>query len=159
MADDLRQPPRDLYETDYLAWSEQQAALLRARGANALDYDNLAEEVEDLGKAEFHGCESRVERIIEHLLKLEFVGSERDQPHWRGEIVEFRSQLDRRLTRTIENRLVPGLNDLFLGQLKALVARELIADREVVTAARPNGYAWNEIRDSEWLPAPYIADH
>ena len=35
----------DLYDTDILLWSEQQAELLRRRAANALDWDNLAEEI------------------------------------------------------------------------------------------------------------------
>jgi len=44
----------DLYDEDILTWSEQQAELLRRRSANALDWDNLAEEI---GRA---SCRERV---------------------------------------------------------------------------------------------------
>src|SRR5215470_15760572 len=42
----------DLYEDDILLWSEQQAELLRRRAANDLDWANLAEEIEDVGKSQ-----------------------------------------------------------------------------------------------------------
>jgi hypothetical protein len=158
MADDLTPTARDLYERDYLAWTDQQAALLRARGANALDYDNLAEEIEDLGKAEYYGCESRVERIIEHLLKLEFVHSPRDRAHWRGEVTQFRLQLQDRLSGTIVNRLKPRLPTLFDRQIKLLVRRELLNEPALVRVARPDGYMWDQITDEEWYPVPPSSD-
>ena len=76
---------------------------MRARkgGENALDYDNLTEEIEDLGKSEFYGGQSFVERIIEHLIKLEFIADPDPQAHRRGEAVEFRNQLEDRLTQTM----------------------------------------------------------
>ena len=65
-----------LYDEDFYAWTQQQAELLR-RGpaaANRLDYDLIAEEIEDLGKSELHTCQSLCEHIIEHLLKIEYSG-------------------------------------------------------------------------------------
>jgi hypothetical protein len=46
---------RSLYQTDYYAWTKQQGALraMAARRANStLDLNNLAEEVESLGRSE-----------------------------------------------------------------------------------------------------------
>ena len=40
----------DLYDTDFHEWAETQAGLLRKRSANALDWDNLAEEIEALAR-------------------------------------------------------------------------------------------------------------
>ena len=56
----------DLYEQDFYAWALEQADVLRRReaGANALDYDNLAEEVEGLGIAELRACESLLRQIV-----------------------------------------------------------------------------------------------
>ena len=42
---------KSLYDTDFLAWSKQQAEALRAAMRNGLDLGNLAEEIEDLGKS------------------------------------------------------------------------------------------------------------
>ena len=66
---------RSLYQTDYYAWTRQQAAELRALAArrvdSKLDLENLAEEVESLGRSDLNTVRSQVRRIIEHLLKLE----------------------------------------------------------------------------------------
>ena len=49
-----------LCETDILLWSEQQAELLHRRSANALDWDNLAEEIEGVGLNELHAVMSHL---------------------------------------------------------------------------------------------------
>ena len=63
----------DLYETDFVAWTREQAAELRrlrdARINSRLDLEQLAEEIEDLGKEQRAAVRSQVQRIIEHLLK------------------------------------------------------------------------------------------
>ena len=65
-----------LYDEDFYAWTQQQAELLRhgPAASNRLDYDLIAEEIEDLGKSELHACQSLCEHIIEHLLKIEYSG-------------------------------------------------------------------------------------
>ena len=47
-----------LYDTDILLWSEQQAELLRRRAANALDWDNLAEEIGDVGLSQLRAVDA-----------------------------------------------------------------------------------------------------
>ena len=63
----------DLYETDILLWSEQQAELLRrlARGErvnDALEFENLVDEVEGVGGSEFQAVESLLDAGLTHLL-------------------------------------------------------------------------------------------
>jgi hypothetical protein len=67
--------PDDLYTADILRWSDQQAELLRrlARGErvnDAIDWENLIEEVESVGRSERQAVESLLTRAVEHLLKL-----------------------------------------------------------------------------------------
>src|SRR5271156_2041100 len=66
---------KTLYEADTVAWSEHQAAALRAAartGSNQLlDWENLAEEIESLGKSVRIGLQSQIARIIQHEVKLE----------------------------------------------------------------------------------------
>ena len=66
---------KTLYETDTVAWSEHQAAALRAAargGSNRLlDWDNLAEEIEELAKSLRRRLRSQIGRIIQHQVKLE----------------------------------------------------------------------------------------
>lgn len=89
----------DLYEDDVVAWSEQQAALLRARAANHLDWDNIAEEIADVGQRQRDQIESHLAIASQHLLKWEFQPGERSNS-WRASIVEARyriAQLVRRI--------------------------------------------------------------
>ena len=66
-----RRPFDDLYEQDFYAWSREQANALRRRGSG-LDYDRLAEEVEDMGSAQRDAVESLCLQVLVHLIKLEF---------------------------------------------------------------------------------------
>ena len=66
------------YEADLYAWTQQQAALLRARRGDAIDWDNLAEEIESLGARDRRELLSRLRVILLHLLKWQF------QPGRRG---------------------------------------------------------------------------
>ena len=62
-----------LYEQDFLLWSEDTAAKLRARDFENLDLENLIEEVESLGRSDRKELLSRLVVIFEHLLKRLFV--------------------------------------------------------------------------------------
>lgn len=154
MADDLHKPEA-LYDRDYVAWTVEQARALRARrgGDNALDYDNLAEEIEDLGKSETRACESQVENILEHLLKIEFVGPAETIPHWRGEVRGFRRELSKRLTATIENRIRPDLPDTAAYVVKRLSEGGLLTDADAALS-RIEDYDWDRIVDPDWYPTP-----
>src|SRR4051812_35335973 len=97
-----------LYDEDFYAWTQQQAALLREHPLgrdNRLDIEHISEEIEDLGRSELHACQSLCEHIIEHLLKIEYSGLAEPLDHWRREITEWRVQLDRKRTRSIIAKL------------------------------------------------------
>jgi len=93
----------DLYGRDILAWSEHQAALLRRRAAGQLvneaelDWPNIAEEIESLGKNQSRELSSRIATILVHLMKLQ--ASPASAPHagWRDTILEQRDEIDRLL--------------------------------------------------------------
>jgi hypothetical protein len=71
MATKLRGRAAKLYETDFYAWAEEQAARLRAREFDGLDLDNLIEEVEGLADTKLSGVLNSARIVMEHLLKLE----------------------------------------------------------------------------------------
>ena len=112
MADDRPEP--DLYERDFYAWTQAQAGALRARGAggNALDYDRLAEEVGDLGSAEWNRCWTLLARVIQHLHKLKSSPASEPRAKWRAEIRQFRLVIERSLTRSIRNGMEADLERL-----------------------------------------------
>ena len=85
--------PDDLYRRDILAWSEQQAALLRRAAAgervNDIDWPNIVEEIESVGRSELRACESLLARAIDHLLKLHGWPGHAAADHWRAELRVF----------------------------------------------------------------------
>ena len=81
------------YDTDLYEWTVEQAALLRKRAANELDYDNLAEEIESLGKSDRQEVLSRLENLVLHLLKLQYQPGKRS-PSWVGSVQEARNRLE-----------------------------------------------------------------
>jgi hypothetical protein len=75
----------DLYDEDIITWSEQQAELLRRRASNALDWDNLAEEIEDVGRSQLRAVQSHLVQALLHDLKAEAWPLSPEVPHWRAE--------------------------------------------------------------------------
>lgn len=87
------------YETDIVAWANEQAALLRAGKFSELDAFNLAEEIEDVGKSEQHELASRLAVLVAHLLKWHFQPGIRTNS-WRNTINEQRRKIERKLRKT-----------------------------------------------------------
>src|SRR5262245_40402306 len=88
-----------LYDQDFYAWTQEQAALLRAGTLEALDIDHLAEELDTLGRSEKRALESDLEVVLLHLMKWQQLPTYREESHsWFDTIVEHRSRI-RRLLR------------------------------------------------------------
>ncbi|MGH7093456.1 MAG: DUF29 domain-containing protein [Stellaceae bacterium] len=89
---------RTLYDEDFVTWSRQQAEALRAAartGSNLeLDWENLAEEVEGLGASERRTLHSQVQRIIRHLLKLEYSSALDPRRGWIETVNDARSEIE-----------------------------------------------------------------
>lgn len=68
-----------LYEKDFFGWTVQQADALRRRSVNEIDWDNLIEEVESLGRSERRELQSRLEVLYLHLLKWAYQPSLRSR--------------------------------------------------------------------------------
>ena len=65
------------YEADVVAWANEQAALLRSGKFSEIDFEKIAEEIEDVGKSEQRELASRMAVLIAHLLKWKFQPSHR----------------------------------------------------------------------------------
>ena len=60
------------YETDFHAWIEEQAALLKAGQLARLDVPNLIEELESLARRERRELDQRLSALLEELLKWQY---------------------------------------------------------------------------------------
>ncbi|MDX2233600.1 MAG: DUF29 domain-containing protein [Hyphomonadaceae bacterium] len=102
----------DLYERDFYLWTQAQAEALRAharspaaRGSNAVDWEHVAGEIEDLGNSDYFAVRSFTTRIIEHLFKLAWSSAANPRTGWQAEVIRFRAELDGRLSKALRNRL------------------------------------------------------
>jgi Domain of unknown function DUF29 len=71
------------YEHDFYAWTQDQAAALRAQELKTLDWDNLAEEIESLGRRERYAIESHLQTLLTHLLKWRYDPATEPRRGWR----------------------------------------------------------------------------
>jgi hypothetical protein len=85
----------ELYGGDFVLWTEDQAAALRrAKGSNLpLDWENLAEEIESLGKSQRAELNSQIRRILRHLIKLETPPAANPRAGWRPTIRDARAEI------------------------------------------------------------------
>jgi hypothetical protein len=88
-----------MYETDVIAWANEQAALLRAGRFDEIDVEHISDEVEDVGKSEQRELASRMAVLLAHLLKWQFQPSHRGAS-WEATIRIQRNAIDRRIQKT-----------------------------------------------------------
>ena len=88
----------ELYERDFVAWTEEQSARIRAAAAAKwnlpIDWLNVAEEIEDLGKSDRRELGSRLETIIEHLLKLKYSPARDPRRGWTDTVARERNRVE-----------------------------------------------------------------
>ena len=89
---------KQLYDADFALWSKHQADALRAArsgGSNQqLDWEHLAEEIEDLGKSQRSALRSQIRRVIRHLAKLEHSPASGPRGGWIETIGDARSEIE-----------------------------------------------------------------
>ncbi len=109
------------YETDFYQWTQQQAALMRQGEFNRIDLDieNIAEEIESMGRRDRYALRSYLHNILMHLLKWQHQ-PERRGSSWRLSIKNGRHQVD----ILVEDS--PSLQ----GKIPGLIAKEYTQARE-----------------------------
>jgi hypothetical protein len=86
-------PNSGLYDQDFYAWANEQAALLRSGQLSAADIEHIAEEIESMGRSEKRELVSRLEVLLLHLLKWQFQPIRRGSS-WERTILEQRIRLE-----------------------------------------------------------------
>lgn len=92
-----RQSPPSLYDADIVTWADTQAELLRALSqrpdlGNAIDWENVIEEIETVGRTEVRVVTSAMRLVFIHLIKCLSHPHSLAINHWRAEIILFRSE-------------------------------------------------------------------
>jgi hypothetical protein len=146
--------PSALYEHDYYAWIQNQVRALRKRRVDEIDWLNVAEEIEYLGKSERHSVESQIARIAEHFLKLAHAPARTkalNRRGWELTIREARHQIRKLLNESpsLRRKATELLSDGYeSGRTYALIALKL------PDAAIPESSPWTvaQILDEGFLP-------
>jgi hypothetical protein len=82
-----------LYERDFYAWANEQAALLRAGKLDSADIENIAEEIESMGRSEKRELVNRLAVLLLQLLKWRYQPALQGKS-WRLSIEEQRLRLE-----------------------------------------------------------------
>lgn len=159
----------DLYERDFVAWTEEQAARIRAAAGThpnlLIDWDRVAEEIESLGKSDARELQSRLTTIIEHLLKLQHSPAEEPRGGWMGTVIRERTAAENLMEESPSLRAKLGVLLPRASRAAAkIVALELGARREISLAeARSFGapeLTPDQVLGDDWFPgrSPAAAD-
>lgn len=140
------------YKTDFHAWAKEQAELARRRSANALDWDNVAEELDALSRSEYRELRSRFIVLAAHLLKW-LVQPERRSRSWRATVDEQRREIAQHL---LDNpSLKPRVEEAFAEAFPIAVTRaaaETDMDYQAFPTRPPFSAA--EAQDEGYWPGP-----
>jgi hypothetical protein len=143
-------PAASLYEQDFYAWANEQAALLRAGKLTAADIEHIAEEIESMGKTEKRELVSRLAVLLAHLLKWRYQPDRRCSS-WDATIRTQRLEVRDHLTDN------PSLKARLAETLAAAYERATIAataETGLREATFPAACPWSfeKIMDGEFWP-------
>ena len=147
------------YDEDFYAWTQDQAARLReaaSSGANVpVDWENLAEEIESMGRRDANTVVSHLGRVIEHVLKLEHSPSAPPRAGWRTSVrnARFEANGSLRDSPSLWRKAEEGLDRAWkMGRANAV---DGLAGDGPGDADLPRGcpYTVEQLLDEDWWPA------
>ncbi|QOV23188.1 DUF29 domain-containing protein [Anabaenopsis elenkinii] len=136
------------HDHDFYAWTQEQVNLLKTGQLDQVDWQNIAEEIEDMGRSEKRQLESRLEILIIHLLKWQFQPSLRSRS-WQLTIKEQRLRLEKLLEKnpSLQPNVTVAIEDVY-------PLATISAERETGLSSFPETcpYKLTEILSPEFLP-------
>ena len=115
---------KELHEADFNLWVEAMKTKIKNRDTETMDWDNLLDEIDDMGKSEKRSLDSYMQRLVEHILKLEYWTEEKErcQKGWIREVVNFRTRIERVLRKnlSLKNYLQQEYENVFNDAVKVV---------------------------------------
>ncbi|MFM7572510.1 MAG: DUF29 domain-containing protein [Snowella sp.] len=150
---ELKTTSKKLYDTDYHLWVMETVNYLENKDFDAIDLENLIEEVWDLSRREKKKLKSLLRNLLEHLLKLKYWEFEiiQNQGHWKGEIRTFRKQIKDELENSpsLKRYLLEILDECYQD------AREIASDKSqlsINTFSETLIGTMEQILNENWFP-------
>jgi len=124
----------NLYESDFYAWTSEQAKLLQLRKLDQLDFENLIEEITSLGKQQQQELRNRLGLIIGHLLKWQY------QPEKRTRSWQVTIQLQRQEIQDLleDNPSLKSYLDKALSQSFRLGLAQVLSETPISKQVLPD---------------------
>ena len=122
MPDEAKRPAD--YDDDFVAWSEDQAARIRALPpeiGRLIDIENVAEEIETLGRSEVATVASHLRNILTHLILMASTPNAPPAGHWRAECIVFQDEAIEHFTPSMRRKL--RMAKLWSGAVKIAQAK------------------------------------
>ncbi|MGB5634827.1 MAG: DUF29 domain-containing protein [Waterburya sp.] len=143
-----------LYEQDYFLWLEKTTELLKAGNLNQLDWENLIEEIENLGRSEKRAVVSFLKQLVKHLLLYSYWHREREWSGrgWLEEISNFRFELSQYLdSKTLKNYAEQELETIY-----SIARREAMLKSQINDMPVDCPYSLEQILNDEFIPVEKI---
>jgi hypothetical protein len=143
-----------LYERDYYLWAQGQARALRERRPDQIDWENLAEEVDDLARRNADALEGQCETLIEHLLKIA-VATESVRKNnlrlWRASVRNARHKIGILLRR---NPSLRARSDELFADAWPVGRNDALAKLNLEDEANPEvpSFTFDQVLDDEFEP-------
>lgn len=146
----IQSPTVELYEQDFYAWTQAQAEFLKQKSWQDLDVENLAEEIDALGRRERQELVSRLGVLLGHSLKWEFQPENRSKS-WLATIREQRRKIRKLLedNPSLKPYLSQACNDAYEDGVD-LVVRETPLEYQQLPQVCP--YPVDQILANDFLP-------
>ena len=147
-----------LYEADFYAWTRDQSEKLRAlfvdRANLPLDFENLAEEIESVGRRDRRQLHSRMARIIERLLKLGEWTLPEPRNGWENSGREERDSLDLLFEQSPSLRPVAGEELTPAFRRAARHVEQKLVELCIDPLPRDCPYTLDQVLSETWWPEP-----
>ena len=139
-----------LYDRDFYAWTQEQAALLKSGQWDQLDIPNLVEEIEALGRQERRELVNRLGILVGHLLKWQFQPQQRSKS-WTATIIEQRQEIQELIADnpSLKSYLVEAIEKAYQKGI-LLVAKETPLSLDDLPAQCP--YTLDQVMDPNFYP-------
>ncbi|HEY3912003.1 MAG TPA: DUF29 domain-containing protein [Stellaceae bacterium] len=140
------------YEEDFYAWTVEQARLLRAGEFSDLDVENIAEEIESMGRSDRREIKSRLTMLLVHLSKWR-LQPQMQSRSWSGTIREQRRKIEELLSESPSLR--PAVAEILL-QAYADAREDAAEETGLPQAAFPETcpFTPEEVLSRSFLPEP-----
>jgi len=152
-----RKANKNLYDTDYDLWVVETVKQLEDRNFDALDLQNLIEEISDLSRRDKKKVQNLLVRLFEHLLKIAYWKSElaNNKGHWLAEIRNFRQQINAELedSPSLKPYILQVFDDCYQK------GRAIAADRSqlpLITFPEMAIANLEQVLDESWYPECYV---